>query len=93
MLIEALVIASCVQGSGCSQSTSAYYMHNKYLQEFAQRVHRVADPIIKENNWVVYLVVPVYTVSSGKTASIPLTKNTSLNVSINNSYVGFQFNY
>lgn len=93
MLIETLVIASCAQGVGCSQSTSAYYLYNKDIQEFTRRVEMVAEPIVKENTWIMYFAVPAYTITSGRTASIPLTKNTALNISIRSSYVGLQFNY
>lgn len=93
MLIETLVIASCSQGIGCAQSTSAYYLYNKDLQEFAHEVERIAEPIIKENNWIMYVVVPAYTIGAGKTASVPLTSNAALNLSVRNSYVGIQFNY
>jgi len=93
MLIETLVIASCAQGIGCAQSTSAYYLYNKDLQEFARKVETIAEPLIKENNWIVYVIVPAYTIGTGKTASVPLTSNTALNFSVRNSYVGIEFNY
>lgn len=93
MLIETLVLISCVEGAGCAQSTSAYYLYNKDLQNIVNEFHNVTEPILKDNHWIVYFVAPVYTASSGKTASIPITNNTSLNLSIKNSYVGLQFNY
>lgn len=93
MLIETVILYSCIKGLGCSQSTSAYYLYNKDVREVAQRAQQIADPFIKENKWLVYVVTPIYSATSGKVASFALTKNTALNLNIKGSYVGLQWNY
>lgn len=93
MLIETIVLYSCVKGVGCTQSSSAYYLYNKDVQVISQRAQQMVEPFIKDNKWLVYVAAPVYSATSGKVASFVLTKNTALNLNIKTSYVGLQWSY
>jgi hypothetical protein len=94
MLLEALVITVCVNGyDGCSQSTSAYYQHNKELQAISKRVERYGKELTKNHEWLVYAATPIYAIASQKPAKFMIYKGTTLNVDPWKQSLGIQWSY
>ena len=94
MLLEALVITICVQGSdGCSQTTSAYYQQSTELQSISKNIDRIGKQIIDNNDWMIYIGTPAYALISRKPARILIYKGTTLNVDPWNQSLGLQWNY
>lgn len=94
MILEALVISVCVQGSGgCSQSIAAYYEQSKELKAINERVQRISKELTRENEWVVYVGTPIYALAARKPAKILIYKGTILNIDPWNKSLGFQWNY
>lgn len=94
MLLEALVLTVCVQGTdGCSQSTSAYYEQSTELKALAERLDVISKNIMRTNEWLVYVGTPVYSIASKQPAKILIYKGTTFNVDPWNQSVGLQWNY
>ena len=91
--IEALVIGACLQGSGCRESTSAYYSYNKDLQAAKVRVEKYGKVIVKNNQWLVYSASPAWAMASGQTAHIKLYRQWVLNLNVKDQMVGLQWTY
>lgn len=93
MLVEALIISACLQGSGCNESTSAYYKYNKDLFVAKQNVEKYGKKLARENEWIVYTVTPAYAIAAGQTAHIKIYKAWMLNLNVKDRAVGIQWTY
>jgi len=91
--IEVLVITACIQGSGCNESTSAYYGYNKDLQAVKANAEKYGKSVVRNNQWIVYGATPAYAMLSGQTAHIKLYKAWMLNLNAKDQMVGLQWNY
>lgn len=78
-MIEALVVAVCVQGPGCSEASSAYYQYNVDLQIAVKKVERAVNKNVPEP--VLTYLVPAAGVAAGYKGAIKLYGNISLNLS------------
>jgi hypothetical protein len=93
VFLEALIISACVQGSGCNESTSAYYKYNKDLQAARHNVEAYGKYLVKDNQWVVYAAAPVYAIAAGQTAHIKIYRAFMLNLNVKDQMMGIQWNY
>lgn len=93
MLVEALVITACMNGSGCIESTMAYSSYNHEFQSMIMDIENKIDKISKSNTYMVYVVTPAYIVMSGKTAHFAIYKKLTFDVNIKNQYVGLNWSY
>lgn len=74
-LVEALVVAVCLQQQGgCSESTSAYYEHNKDAQTIVKRTEEFGKKMVAGNEWLVYAASPMYSMVSGKIINMHIYK-------------------
>ena len=94
MLMEALVVISCVQQKGgCSESTSAYYQSNKDAQAIVQKVEDFGKKIVNNNEWLVYAATPMYAVASGETAHFHVYRGWILGINVKKETVLIQWSY
>ena len=94
MLMEALVVISCVQQKGgCSESTSAYYQSNKDLQAVVENVDAFGKRMVRGNEWIVYAATPFYAAMSGQQSNFKLSKQWLLGVNIKKELVVLQWSY
>lgn len=93
-MVEAIVVYICIAGqSGCSNATSAYYQSNKELQQTVKNAEKFGKRLIKGNEYIVYVVTPLYAIASGKPASFKLSRNWNLNLDFKRESIGLQWNY
>lgn len=93
MLLEALVVTVCLQGSGCSESSRAYYLQNPELQEFVKSAENTGKRLVNNNKWIVYAATPVYAMVSGQTAQFHIYKTWSLEMNMRSQVVGIRWTY
>lgn len=94
MLVEALVIATCVQqGGGCPEATSAYYQYNKDAQVIFHKAEAYGNRIIRGNEWLVYVVSPLYSALSGKPTNIHVYKGYVLTLDAKQQTVAVTWSY
>jgi hypothetical protein len=91
MLIEVLVIASCVNQNGCQDSTHAYYMQSKALQEMNANIERLGREIVRNEEWLVFAATPAYMLFSGQTAQIKLHDNWYMDINGSKQYAGIRW--
>lgn len=94
MFIEVLVATTCIVGkAGCGAVTSAYYQSNLELQQTVKNVEKIGQNIVKGNEYIVYVLTPIYAVAIGKPATIKLNKNLNLNIDVKGSALALQWDY
>ncbi len=93
MLLESLVVYACLQGKGCSDSTSAYYSYNKELQYMSKRVEHYGQMISKDRAYIVYVATPLYAVMTGKKAEFLIHKGFYLLVDVKEPGIGLKWSY
>ena len=80
MLLEFLVVGMCAGGYECSKAPQAYYLSNKDLQQMVKENERkaksLAGPIVV--GYVIPVVMPFITLSTGRTARVNLTRHLSV---------------
>lgn len=93
-LVEALVVATCLQQKGgCSESTSAYYSYNKEVQNIVKTTEAFGKKIVKGNEWIVYAASPLYAVAAGKPVNIHMYKGWVLGLDIKQELVLIKWSY
>ena len=94
MMVEALVIAACLQNQGgCSESTSAYYESSKEAKAFVQNAEKLGKRMVAGHEWMVYAATPVYAMASGKPAFIHVYKAIVVGVDIKKEQLLLQWSY
>jgi hypothetical protein len=93
MMLELLVATACVNGRGCSETTSAYYKSNIELQQTVERAELYGKNLVKNHDWIVWAVTPAATLASGQTARFKLYKTTTFGINAKNQLLLFEFNY
>ena len=93
MLLEMLVISTCFQKEGCTESTSAYYKYNKDAEALVKNVETVGKRLIKGNEWLVYSITPAYAMVLGQTANFKVYKTLIFKVNTKDQMLAFQFTY
>ena len=93
-MLEFLVAAICISGfSGCAESSSAYYRHNKSLQELSQAINEKAQKISKNKQWIVYAATPIYAAASNQPAKIVLYEGAVMSLDLKKSSVSVVWTY
>lgn len=93
MLLESLVVYACLEGKGCSDSTSAYYSYNKEIQYASKRVEQYGQMIIKDREYIVYVATPIYAAITGKKAEFLLHKGIYLIIDMKEPGAGLKWSY
>lgn len=93
MLLELLVIGSCVSQHGCNETTNAYYDQSKELQQLAKNAEAYGNRLVRGNEWLVFAATPGYMLLSGQTANVKLHKNWSLDLNAPKKYTGIRWNW
>ena len=94
MLLEVLVIATCVSAEGgCGEATSAYYAQSKELQSFSAKMEKIGREVVSDQEWAVYLVTPIYSLVTRQPAKFLIYKGTTLSLDPRGAAVGIQWNY
>ncbi len=93
MLLESLVVYACLEGKGCSDSTSAYYSYNKDMQVLSQRVEQYGQMIVKDRQYIVYVATPMYAAITGKKAEFLIHKGFYLIVDMKEPGLGLKWSY
>lgn len=93
-MIEALVITACMQNKGgCTEGTSAYYSYNKDVKAAVERVEEYGKSVFKGKEWLIYVITPVYSVSTGKPANFTLYRGLILSLDVKQQTVAFKWSY
>lgn len=93
MLLESLVVYACLEGKGCSDSTSAYYSYNKDIQVLSKRVENYGQMIIKDREYIVYVATPIYAAITGKKAEFLIHKGFDLIIDVKQPGLGLKWSY
>lgn len=94
MLLEALVLSVCAQGSnGCSQATSAYYEQSKDLQDLSRRIELIGKNLAQDHQWVVYVATPAYELVAHQPVKLFVHSGTTMTLDPFNKFVGLQWSY
>lgn len=94
MLLETLVMTVCLQQQGgCTETTSAYYHHNKDAQAIVHDAEEYGNRLIKGNEWLVYVASPVYSIVVGKPANFHIYKGYMLSIDVKKELVAVQWSY
>lgn len=94
MFLETLILGICVQGhGGCSESTSAYYQHNKDVQQVVKNVEEYGKKMVNGNEWIVYAATPFYAFVSGKPATFTIARGWALEVNVKEQAAAIKWTY
>lgn len=90
MVLEALVIFSCVNNTGCSQTSDLYYKHNPQVYEEIKIHERRAVKFIGPN--VIRFVGPlIHIISTNGTGTVNVYPG--LNIELNKQKLGINYTY
>ena len=93
MLLESLIVFSCLEQQGCSKTTSAYYQQNKEFQATVKEVEAYGKRLTNNYEYIVYVATPLYMTAVGKPASFKVYKGTVLKVNFKDRNVAVEWNY
>lgn len=93
MLLESLIVYACLEGKGCSDSTSAYYSYNKDVQAVSKRVENYGKQIIEGREYLVCVMTPMYAAATGKKAEFLIHRNLYLQIEFKQPGVGLKWSY
>lgn len=93
MLLESIILAACMEGKGCSESTEAYVKSDKELAQVLVNIEEYKNRILNRNQFMVYVFTPVYAVVSGKPASFKVYNNTVLEIDVKNSATALKWSW
>ena len=94
MIIEALVITTCLQQQGgCSESTSAYYQYNKEAQEFVINVEKFGKKVIQGHEWLIYVASPIYALATNQQVNFKLSNHLLFGLNPKKELVILQWSY
>jgi hypothetical protein len=94
MLLETIVAATCIQGPGCSQATSAYYKQSAELQQIVHNVENYSNHVASQYpTTVVYVLTPLYTLTISRSASFKIYKTLMFEVNVKNETLALKWSY
>jgi hypothetical protein len=93
VLLEAIVAATCIQGAGCQETTHAYYLQSKELQEWNKNIENYGNRVLKGHEWIVFLATPSYMMLSGQMATVKLSSNWYWEVNVKTQYSGVKWSW
>lgn len=76
MLLEAIILSACLEGSGCHESMEAYYLSSPELEHFAKNTERKMIMAVGEQN--VKYVMPGLVLVFAKEGSISIDNHWSI---------------
>jgi hypothetical protein len=93
-MLEALVIAACLQNQGgCSESSAAYYANNKDAQLMVKNIEEYGRRLTNGREWLVYVATPIYAAASGKPANFHIYKRFTLSIDFKQELIAVQWSY
>lgn len=92
MTLELFVAAMCLQGSGCSSASQAYYLGNEHLQ---YRVEIIKEKIESAEYAKILapIVIPAIGYAANQTVLIRLSQSWSLEASPKNQIIRLEWSY
>lgn len=94
MFLETLIAANCIVNKvGCGESTSAYYQQSVELHDLKDKIENYGKYIVQDQDWLIYAATPMYAIAAKQSARIMINHNLMMNVDLNKSTLGLQWNY
>jgi triosephosphate isomerase len=94
MLLEALVVGTCLAGrAGCGSATNAYYEQNVELKQTVKNIEKYGQKIADNNKYIVFALTPVAAVATGKPVAITLARHLVLNIDIKKQAAGLLWSW
>ena len=88
MIIESLVLYSCIANKGCSESSTTYYATHPSLREYVEKNEKDMRKIF--NPYVVEYVVPFVALSTNANYAVRITSNVSMNLNKDKIIINFK---
>lgn len=91
MLLETLVIFACVNGTGCTETSSQYYNTHPEIKEMVKANEEKVKEFIGPTMLAVFS--PIAVAATGGTSTFRLSKNFNLQLSVNSQKLTYGFDF
>lgn len=95
MLAEMLVIFSCANSMGCSQTSTVYFATHPHIKEMVNRHGKKAEEVAREfvGPATLHVVGPVIYMAAGGTGTVRLTKTISLQLNVQRTVIMYGLDF